>query len=351
MAHFAKFTRGSVGGLTKHYERAKDDQGRYYRFKNQDIDKSRTPLNYNLAVHQNKEQREFIKNRLSEVFCLNRDDVKVMGTWVVTVPKSVPEEHHREFFERSYAFMEERYGKQNVISSYVHMDETTPHMHFAFIPVKYDEKKQREKVSAKEVANKADLQSFHLELQTVMDAFVMEHHHAFECDVLNGATDNGNKTILELKNEDAQIELEYLAFQRGEAEISLDELKEDIKQLKDEYLTAITDGIDLLKDESMKLNLQIKEYESRLEQLTEDEVQLMQEFLSIPQNAQVFERWKGLRIAEHRAEIQETKKGVQRAFKDIKENAEKLSALRKEVNKMASEGRERPKMKGKERGE
>ena len=39
------------------------------------------------------------------------------------------------FFEETYAFLSERYGAQNVISAYVHLDERSPHMHFAFVPV------------------------------------------------------------------------------------------------------------------------------------------------------------------------------------------------------------------------
>src|SRR5699024_10299992 len=46
----------------------------------------------------------------------------------------------------------------------VHNDETTPHMHFAFMPVTYDEKREREKVSAKEVLNRNELKSFHQDL-------------------------------------------------------------------------------------------------------------------------------------------------------------------------------------------
>ena len=110
MAHVAKYTKGSCGGLTKHYERAKDKDGRYYRFKNQEIDLERTPLNYNLAPHS-KNQLQFIKDRLENVYCMKRDDVKVMCSWVVTVPQTVPEEHEREFFERTYKFVEERYGR------------------------------------------------------------------------------------------------------------------------------------------------------------------------------------------------------------------------------------------------
>ncbi|MBD2790567.1 plasmid recombination protein, partial [Xenorhabdus sp. DI] len=73
----------------------------------------------------------------------------------VTLPenlKGISEKEQRKFFEKTYEFLTNRYGgEKNVLSANVHMDETTPHMHFAFMPVVWDEKKQREKVSAKEV--------------------------------------------------------------------------------------------------------------------------------------------------------------------------------------------------------
>src|SRR5699024_267750 len=53
---------------------------------------------------------------------------------------------------------------ENVLAGVVHNDETTPHMHFAFMPVTYDEKREREKVSAKEVLNRNELKSFHQDL-------------------------------------------------------------------------------------------------------------------------------------------------------------------------------------------
>lgn len=54
------------------------------------------------------------------------------------------EEQMKQFFALSYEFLSERYGKENVISVYVHLDETTPHMHFLFIPI-VDDKKWNEK--------------------------------------------------------------------------------------------------------------------------------------------------------------------------------------------------------------
>lgn len=97
MAHLKKFGKTATGHMTKHYERAKDEFGEYIKFGNQDIDTSKTHLNYNLASNGSN-QVEFIKNRCKEVKCLNREDVKVMCSWIVTKPKNISNSEERDFF-------------------------------------------------------------------------------------------------------------------------------------------------------------------------------------------------------------------------------------------------------------
>lgn len=287
MAHFAKHTRGSVGGLTKHFERAKDNEGRYYRFKNQSIDKERTSLNYNLATH-GESQLNFIKNRLNEVYCMKRDDVKVMGTWVVTAPQTVPSEHQREFFERTYKFLAERYGEKNVVSAYVHMDETTPHMHFAFIPITYDKKKEREKVSAKEVINKADMRTFHTDLQKVMDEFTETHDNKFKCDVLNGATENGNITVQGLKareleqlNAEQELALEEQIDMYNTIGVRAQQLERDTM---DFYMESekLKDDIEKLKEVKTTLAKEIDVLEDKMDNIMVSEKMLWARFLRLP---------------------------------------------------------------------
>src|SRR5699024_11833664 len=86
-------------------------------------------------------------------------DRNVTGVQTCALPIS-----QKQFFEETYDFLSERYGEENVLAGVVHNDETTPHMHFAFMPVTYDEKREREKVSAKEVLNRNELKSFHQDL-------------------------------------------------------------------------------------------------------------------------------------------------------------------------------------------
>lgn len=200
MAHVAKYTRGAIGHLTKHFERATNEIGEYIKFSNQDIDTSRSKLNYNLAPERN--QLEYIHERIEQVQCLKRKDVNVMCSWVITAPKELPEEYQKDFFKLCYEFLKNRYDPQekNVISSYVHLDEISPHLHYAFIPIVFDEKKKKEKVSAKELITKKDLQTFHTDFQKFIDEKLLKlHDYEFECNILNGATQNGNLTIQGLK--------------------------------------------------------------------------------------------------------------------------------------------------------
>ncbi|MCP1276923.1 MobV family relaxase [Leuconostoc citreum] len=160
MAHLKKNTRGAVPGLAVHFERKTDHHS------NKDIDVSKTYLNQDLIVDGSDMISRF-NDRLSDVYCMKRDDVKALATWIVTLPEelaSASYEQQTAFFEESKHFLDERYGKENTMAAVVHYDETTPHLHYAFVPVVFDEKKERYKVSAKQVLTRHDLQTFHDDL-------------------------------------------------------------------------------------------------------------------------------------------------------------------------------------------
>ncbi|MCL2390777.1 MAG: plasmid recombination protein, partial [Endomicrobia bacterium] len=223
MAHCKKYNKAACGHMFKHYERAKDQDGEYLKFGNQDIDISRSHLNYNLAPIQPDGQGAFVKKRCSEVKMQNRADVNVMCSWVVTAPQTIRPDETEKFFKEAYNFLSERYGKDNVISAHVHMDETTPHIHFAFVPVVMDKKKNILKVSAKELLDKKELQTFHNYLSAHM-----EKAFGRNVGILNEATTEGNRTVEELK--------------RGTAQKELAEIKQQIEELKIEETRYVRDG-------------------------------------------------------------------------------------------------------------
>ncbi|MDI6498853.1 MobV family relaxase [Leuconostoc suionicum] len=160
MAHLKKNTRGAVPGLAVHFERKTDHHT------NKEIDVSKTYLNQELMADGSDMLSRF-NARLNDVYCMKRDDVKALATWIVTLPEELaesPYEQQSAFFEATTNFLIERYGQENAVAAVVHYDETTPHLHYAFVPVVFDAKKARDKVSAKEVLTRHDLQTFHEDL-------------------------------------------------------------------------------------------------------------------------------------------------------------------------------------------
>lgn len=214
MAHLEKFTKNAVSNLLRHFDRTANN------ISNLDIKKELTEQNYNCAKNtQSLSAEKFMKQRLSEVKIQNRKDVNLLCDWCLTAPQKLKENEHNIFFKKSYEFLENRYGKENVVSAWVHLDETTPHMHFAFIPVTEDKKKDRYKVSAKEVCNRKDLKSFHSDLNNHLTTVFGRN-----IGIINGATVDGNKTKKELQ----QQEIGKLENQLLKTETELMRVSQDV---------------------------------------------------------------------------------------------------------------------------
>lgn len=195
MAHVEKYTAAATGHMLAHYDRTHSSSTSL-------IDESRTALNHNLAgIDQPLPQLDFLHKRLGEIKVMKRADVNVMCDWIVTAPKELTPEELPLFFNETYKFLNERYGKENVISAYVHMDETSPHIHYAFVPVVIDKKKGIPKFSAKERITRKDLNTFHPDLTKRMTAVFGR-----DIGIQNDATALGNQTIKQLRQKTKNME-------------------------------------------------------------------------------------------------------------------------------------------------
>lgn len=335
MAHAAKYNASASGHLAKHYERAKvfneeTKEWEYIKFKNQDIDPSRTHLNYNLAPEREGGQVAFIRQRTSEVRCLKRADVNVMCSWVITLPKCHPADKSKHvtpnedyvskiFFERAYRFMCDRYGEENMISAYVHRDEATDHMHGAFIPVVRDKKRGDLKVSAKDVLTINELRDFQTDLQRHLNSFRDWH---FE--VLNGATKDGNKTIAELKAEEvekkvAELENKTISLQ-GDIK-SLEERKSGLKR----DIEALQTKKDTLTAEEVKRLKGTKTLTGAIKGISYDEVEALKRTAA--------------RVEDMEREVETSKDAAKAAYVDanrkLAEHKAKLDAEYKELTETA----------------
>lgn len=265
-----KYTRNQSSNILVHCNRS--DPNRTYG--NQEIHHEKTYLNYNLAPkHENMTDFEFMKKRCEELKILKRKDVNWMVSWVITMPADF-KGNKEEFFKEAYSFMENKYGKQNVISAYVHLDETSPHMHFCFVPVIFDSKKQKYKVNAKTCINKTELKQIHPQMQEFLEKKLNT-----KVNILNGATAEGNKSVEQLKNEEKikqkaiselinypTEEIKKAVMEQIPKEKKENIIEEEIEIVKEE-LKKDPQFIEICKNKAMYETEKIEELEIKIENL------------------------------------------------------------------------------------
>lgn len=177
--HVDKYKSSQVSSLIGH------DMRSIPNHTNEQIDPARSHLNYNL---HSGNPFENLKTRLGELSFVKKKTTNVIASWAVTAPTGLEFEDQKEFLELMYVWLKDRYGSENVVSAYVHLDETTPHMHFKFVPAVGD------RLSAKDLLNRYELTVIHKEAEKAM-----AEKFGVAGMILNGATVGGNKSIAELK--------------------------------------------------------------------------------------------------------------------------------------------------------
>lgn len=140
----AKRKISSVGRMNKHHERLKAE----YK-SNPDIDPARSHLNYHL-IKPTGRYREMILEKIETAGAKRRRDSVVMqDCFVGATPdwiKAKSPAEQEEYFRWALDFFEKNFGKQNILSAVVHMDEATPHMHLCFVPLT-----QKGRLSSKDI--------------------------------------------------------------------------------------------------------------------------------------------------------------------------------------------------------
>lgn len=172
MAHFEKYKLRAAGHLLDHYARSEATKSR------ENVHAEKTPENYALSIHD-KRIGKVSPDAFTDEVCAAivdseftheettgrkvRSDAVRMASWVVTLPEDCPQEMAGKFFAQTVAFMRARYGAQAVKGGYVHMDETTPHMHVPMVPLTHEGK-----LKIRDLVDREDLRSFHDDWQTYL---------------------------------------------------------------------------------------------------------------------------------------------------------------------------------------
>lgn len=235
--HYAKYGKGSVAVVLQHSDRGIDSPDTHHH-SNEFIDPNRTHLNYDLKDRGGLTAYQYYKQKIDEIAEETRQrtgknirkDAVTLCSWVVTRPTDIPEERQEEFFKGVYDWFAKRYGEDNIVTAAVHNDETTPHMHFQFVPI--IEKNGVRKLCAKELETQRTLGTVHQKLQADL-----ERSMGCKVGLLNGATDKGNKSVMQLKSElkndvdSLQKEVASLQKERDEKQRELTEIYDKAKAL------------------------------------------------------------------------------------------------------------------------
>ena len=203
MARVDSFNHSDMKGIAKeHFRDAK-------KYKNY-VDGKKSHLNYHMNTDlQNTD--DFMRattRRVNEIMDGRevQKHTNVISEWVISCPQELLEgvEHPedsaevRQFFQLTYDFCKARYGSQNVIDGFVHMDETTPHIHICVVPEATSRKTGRKTVSSASFLPPKELRGFHTDL----DRECERKFHKSKL-IRNGKT-VGNQNLEQWKNQQAR---------------------------------------------------------------------------------------------------------------------------------------------------
>ena len=198
MAHLAHYKRSGVAAMVGHYDREAERKG-YHR---DNIDSSRTAQNFAIGADSPDALAAAVRARVGQAVAQHeqetgkriRKDANVLSDWVITLPKDCPRVKAAAFFQICVTAVQARYGKENVPGGFVHMDESTPHVHIPVVPVKDG------RLRASKVFTRADLQGFHSYIGKACDT-ILGFHVSVELD----PQDAGAKQLSHLKQKDYKL--------------------------------------------------------------------------------------------------------------------------------------------------
>lgn len=231
--HYEKYKSVSVAGLMMHCQRGINSPDTHHH-SNETIDSSRTHLNYDLKCRDGSiSAYDYYKKNFGDLADeIKRDtgksvrkDAVALCSWVVTAPQTLPPEKYEDFFRGCYGFFAARYGDENIVAGAVHMDETTPHIHIAFIPAV--ERDGRRRLCAKNLETPKSLARAHTELQ----GYLTER---LDCtvEILTGETAaKGNKAVAELKVDAVRRDISALDAERKKMQAHMEKYKGKAEEL------------------------------------------------------------------------------------------------------------------------
>ena len=152
---------GNDSGMSCHIER-KDAQGKTYVPDN--ADRSRTHLNRELVSFPDgvRNRTEAIQYRIDHAGLSRKvagnqcKAIRIILTGTHEQMMKIQEEGRLDrWMEVNLKWLHETFGKENVVSCVLHMDEKTPHLHATIVPIVHTERQRREREGEKKYNTKS----------------------------------------------------------------------------------------------------------------------------------------------------------------------------------------------------
>lgn len=220
-------SKTNTRGIQKHVQRENKN------YENKDIDLDKSHLNYDLVNHTVIDFNQKIDEKIEENYNGKRkirtDAVKHVDGLITSDDEffnhQSPEDT-KQFFEQAKTFLEEEYGKENLLYATVHMDEKTPHMHYGVVPITKDGR-----LSAKEVVgNKKALTEF----QDRFNTYINEQGYDLERGVSRQLTNDQHDQVSRYKQ---KTEYHKQAYSHESEKLS--HIKQENEKLMEEYQKSL----------------------------------------------------------------------------------------------------------------
>ena len=267
-----KFSLQQIHGMFAHCIRTLPGYKDYDREHepNSLIDFDRTHENYNIIVHpcldyvHNIPEKRFVKNGepLAELYknvtgkaprCgSNEKNSTKAGSIVVTLPEDVPVEKSEEFFVKMTEVLIEVLGirREDVLYAAVHMDESRPHMHFAFMP--FYKKENGEMGCSMKRYGPEFYKSFHPRCETMMK------EKGLPCSLLLNDEERARRPRFDVSKMTAEQRRESLSLKK-----EIDENQSDLSALTEQN-AVLKEKLEVLEAEKESLEAEKDELESEL---------------------------------------------------------------------------------------
>lgn len=300
----AKYKRENLKVVYRHNERKNKN------YSNNDIDKTKSYLNYSLKEPEFNYEKQFDKIR--EKYNL-KGQIKTVSNivceYVITSDndffKRIGEDETKRYFETAYKFVSEYkdLGEQYILSAKVHYDERSPHMHLLFLPVVHTIDKKGNPIEKLACSEFWKAKDSYRQLQNAFFEYMVSNGFDLKRGLPKEETNRKHYTVKEYKNI-----------------TNFEQTKETLKNIKLE-LPEVPELKDIRKvmigrDEKI-LNDIIKPKDKLIEELYQDNVALHRELSKQAKTIEKAEKYQSERdkiIADNK-ELNNTVKILEKEYK------------------------------------